>query len=64
MIAVRIEGVTKKEYEYFLKGNFSLGDVEKPGKNIGGLNTEASTSLYNMKKVFDNNIYDILLKGG
>ena len=65
MIAVRVQAIPKKEYEYFLKGNFSLGNkLEKPPKNITGLNVETSTSLFNLKKVFENDAYDLLGKGG
>ena len=28
MIAVRVQGIPKSEYQYFNKGNFSLGKVE------------------------------------
>ena len=65
MIAVRIQAIPRKEYDYFLKGNFSLGSrLEKPPKNIAGVGAEASTSLFNLKKVFENDAYDCLAKGG
>lgn len=64
MIAVRVQDISKVEYNYFNKGNFSLGKVEEAPKQIPGLKPEASTSLFNLPKIFTNQLYEILTKPG
>lgn len=64
MIAVRVQSINKIEYNYFNKGNFSLSKIDEPPKQIQGLKSEISLSLFNLNKVFDNNLYETFLKGG
>lgn len=32
MIAVRVQSINKSEYNYFNKGNFSIGKIDQPPK--------------------------------
>ena len=52
-MAVKIQNIPKPEYEYFLKGNFSLTkEIEKPTKLIPNVTHETSQSLFNLKQLF------------
>ena len=56
MIAVRVQEVPKAEYEYFNKGNFSLTKVDEPPKTLAGMKHDASVSLFNLNKIFENTL--------
>jgi hypothetical protein len=64
IIAARVQEVKKIEYNYFNKGNFSLDDIMEPPKTIQGLSTDASVSLFNLPKVFNNNLFEMFSKPG
>ena len=65
MIACRITGIPKLEYDYFNKGSFALPkekDAKEQLKQIPGLHSDSNSAIWSLKKVFQNQIADLFLK--
>lgn len=66
MIACRITGIPKLEYDYFNKGSFALPkdnkDAKEQLKQIPGLHSDSNSAIWALKKVFQNQIADLFLK--
>lgn len=66
MIACRITGIPKLEYDYFNKGSFALPkdvkDAKEQLKQIPGLHSDSNSAIWALKRVFQNQIADLFLK--